>query len=180
MPRPRVRTETAVPHLILVGLMGSGKSSVGRRVAEVVGRPFVDTDQVIENREGRSIRQMFDDLGEDGFRDIESEVLRDVLADGTPSVVATGGGVVSREENRRLLAGHDVVWLRASVDTLAERLANGTSRRPLLDGDPRQRLVELDERRRDLYQDVASTIVDVDGLDLDTVVTKVCRIVGRV
>lgn len=159
--------------------MGSGKSSVGRRVAETMGRPFVDTDHLIEEREGRSVRQIFAEVGEDGFRDVEAQVLSEVLASEVPSVIATGGGVVCREANRVLLDSHRVVWLRASVDTLAERLVNGASRRPLLDGDPRQRLIELDDRRRDLYRDVASAIVDVDGLDTDSVVTRVCQVLER-
>lgn len=157
-------------HLVLVGLMGSGKSSVGRRVAEALGRAFVDTDHLIEQREGRSIRDIFADVGEVGFRDIETDALTEVLASSVASVVATGGGIVVRETNRRLLAPHVVVWLRASVDTLEARLASGASRRPLLDGDVRRRLVELDRERRHLYGAVASVIVDVDDLALTDVV----------
>lgn len=160
-------------HLVLVGLMGSGKSSVGRRVAEAIGRSFVDTDQLVEQREGRSIRDIFADVGEFGFRDIESTVLAEVLASPVSSVVATGGGIVVRESNRRLLDPHLVVWLRASVDTLATRLVSGASRRPLLDGDVRRRLVDLDQERRPLYGAVASIIVDVDDLALPEVVQAV-------
>lgn len=165
-------------HLILVGLTGSGKSTIGRRLADVLGREFVDTDQLIESGSGRTIRQIFDTDGEDTFRDLESSTLADVLASSTPLVVATGGGIVIRDENRRLMHGHDVIWLRASLDTLVGRLGNSRSRRPLLDGDLRRRLVELDDQRRDLYRDVASSVMDVDGLDLDRIVTDLQAAVG--
>lgn len=165
-------------HLVLVGLMGSGKSSVGRRLADALGRPFVDTDHRIERREGRTIRDIFASDGEEAFRDIEATVLVDVLSSTEPAVIATGGGIVTRSDNRdRLAEGRDagarVVWLRASVDTLAARLTAGASRRPLLDGDVRERLTELDERRRDLYGAVASEVVDVDDRTLDDVVSAV-------
>ena len=165
-------------HLVLVGLMGSGKSSVGRRVAVALGRPFVDTDHRIERREGRTIRDIFATDGEEAFREVESSVLADVLSSNEPTVIATGGGIVVRSDNRdRLAEGRDngvhVVWLRATIDTLAARLTAGASRRPLLDGDVRERLSELDERRRELYGAVASEIVDVDDRSLDDVVSAV-------
>lgn len=165
-------------HLVLVGLMGSGKSSVGRRVADRLKRPFVDTDTRIERRAGRTIREIFATDGEDAFRDIEAEVLAEMLSAPEPTVIATGGGIVTRAPNRDLLATHQVVWLRASVDTLSIRVASGASRRPLLDGDPRSRLVELDETRRDLYRAVASEIVDVDDRSLDEVVEVVLTATG--
>jgi shikimate kinase len=178
MPRRRDRSDMSADHLVLVGLMGSGKSSVGRRVADALGRPFVDTDQRVERREGRTIRDIFATDGEAVFRDIESSVLVDVLSSTEPAVIATGGGIVTRSDNRDLLAegrdsGVHVVWLRATVDTLAARLAAGASRRPLLDGDVRGHLTELDERRRDLYGAVASEVVDVDDRTLDDVVSAV-------
>lgn len=165
-------------HLVLVGLMGSGKSSVGRRIADRLKRPFVDTDTRIERQDGRTIREIFTTDGEDGFRELETSVLADALSAPDPSVIATGGGIVMRERNRDLLAAHQVVWLRASVDTLSTRVASGAARRPLLDGDVRARLVQLDETRRDLYRAVASQIVDVDDRSLDAVVDDVLTATG--
>ena len=153
--------------------MGSGKSSVGRRIAERSKRPFVDTDTRIERRAGRTIREIFATDGEDAFRDLETDVLTEALGAPESSVIATGGGIVIRERNRDLLATQQVVWLRASVETLSLRVASGASRRPLLDGDVRGRLVELDETRRDLYRAVASEVVDVDDRSLDEVVDDV-------
>ena len=153
--------------------MGSGKSSVGRRIAERSKRPFVDTDTRIERRAGRTIREIFATDGEDAFRDLETDVLTEALGAPESSVIATGGGIVIRERNRDLLATQQVVWLRASVETLSLRVASGASRRPLLDGDVRGRLVELDGTRRDLYRAVASEVVDVDDRSLDEVVDDV-------
>ena len=153
--------------------MGSGKSSVGRRIAERSKRPFVDTDTRIERRAGRTIREIFATDGEEAFRDLETDVLTEALGAPESSVIATGGGIVIRERNRDLLATQQVVWLRASVETLSLRVASGASRRPLLDGDVRGRLVELDETRRDLYRAVASEVVDVDDRSLDEVVDDV-------
>lgn len=156
-------------HLVLVGLMGSGKSSVGRRVAESSHRAFVDTDQRIEKIAGQSVRDIFSNRGEEEFRRMESEVLREVLSTTEPTVIATGGGVVLSEPNRNLLATHHVVWLRASIDTLATRLVHTAARRPLLDGDVRERLAALERDRSELYRVVSSKIVDVDDLELDEV-----------
>lgn len=178
-------TGSSTVHIVLVGLMGSGKSSVGRRVADHLQRPFVDTDAHIERRAGRTIREIFATDGEGAFRDLETAVLTEVLCASEATVIATGGGIVTREINRDLLtrdrtdessAPPRVVWLRASVDTLTSRLRSGAARRPLLDGDVRGRLLELDEERRDLYRAVASEIVDVDDRSLDEVVDEVLTV----
>lgn len=166
-------------HLVLVGLMGSGKSSVGRRVAETSHRSFVDTDHRIEKIAGLSIRDIFSNHGESEFRRMESDVLRDVLSSATPTVVATGGGVVLSEVNRDLLGGHHVIWLRATIDTLATRLVHTASRRPLLDGDVRERLLALERDRSNLYRVVSSRIVDVDDLEVDEVASLVLAAEAR-
>lgn len=159
-------------HVVLVGLMGTGKSTVGRKVARALGRDFVDADSEFEVRQGRSIRDFFDQFGEEEFRMIESQVLSDLLSTERPLVVATGGGVVLSEANRNLLrsAGH-VVWLRASVETLVKRLSTtrGLAKRPLLDGDVEDRLRTMERDRADLYQSVADATIDVDSRTADAV-----------
>ncbi len=168
-------------HVVLVGLMGTGKTTVGKRVARELGRRFVDSDAEIEGLHGRSVRDIFESSGEPAFRKIESELLEQLLASDVAVVLATGGGVVLAERNRRLLKQtRHVVWLRAEVGTLESRLraTKGLARRPLLDGDLRQRLEVLSYERGDLYREVATSIIDVDGLDSDQVCDLVLDRVG--
>jgi shikimate kinase len=160
-------------HLALVGLMGAGKSTVGRRLASAWGRAFVDLDDAIVAAAGRPIPELFAAEGEAGFRDRETAALRAALAEPTPLVVATGGGVVLREENRALLGERAVVvWLDAEVDALAARVGDGTGR-PLLADAPAERLRSLATARRPLYEAVADLRVDTSGLGPDEVVTAV-------
>ncbi len=126
----------AGPHLFLVGMMGSGKSTVGRLCAAALDRPFVDLDAEVERLGGRSIADLFAAEGEDGFRRRESEALAGVAASGVPSVVACGGGVVLDAPNRgRLRSAGVVVWLDAPPPALAARLGRGEGR-PLLGAAP--------------------------------------------
>lgn len=160
-------------HLALVGLMGAGKSTVGRRLAAAWGRDFVDLDDAVVAAAGRSIPELFAAEGEDGFRDRESAALRAALAGSAPVVVATGGGVVLRDENRALLADEAVVvWLDAEVGALAARVGDGTGR-PLLADGPEERLRSLDAARRPLYEAVADLRVDTSDLGTDEVVAAV-------
>ena len=147
--------------LTLVGMPGSGKSTVGRALARRLGRRFVDTDRLIESRIGCPIRDFFAAEGEDRFRGVESAVLAEVLGDGTPTVVATGGGIVLAEGNRRLLRDKSIVlYLRVPVEELCRRVANDTQR-PLLQGsDPRERLRQLLADREPLYRAVAHFTLD--------------------
>jgi shikimate kinase len=163
-------------HLVLVGMMGTGKSTVGRIVAERLGVAFHDTDDLVEQRAGRSVRDLFRDEGEDAFRRLETEVLVDALAAEEPAVVAAAGGVVLRPENRAALAAADarVVWLCAEPETLLERVRNGMHR-PLLDDDPEGTLRRMHADREPLYREVADAIVSVDHRSIHEVVEAVLR-----
>jgi shikimate kinase len=163
-------------HLVLVGLMGVGKSTVGRALAARLGRPFVDTDAMVEARAGRSVRDIFAQQGEAAFRDLESEVLHDVLGGDEPLVVAAAGGVVLREQNRAELRrrADRVVWLRADPALLVERVRAG-GHRPLLDDDPEGTLRRLESEREPLYREVADAVVSVDGRTVHEVVEAVLR-----
>lgn len=119
-------------HIILIGMMGSGKSTIGKQLAIQLQRPFYDIDAVIEEKTQQKITDIFSVQSEDAFRMLETQSLRSVLQNPEPSVVATGGGVIRREENRQLLQHSCVVYLKASVDILAARLENETDARPLL------------------------------------------------
>jgi shikimate kinase len=159
--------------ILLVGMMGAGKSSAGRAIASRLGWPAVDTDELVQQRTGNSIAQIFAERGENGFRDEEADALAAALAADGPLVVSVGGGAVLRAGNRRLLsAGGLVVWLRAEVATLARRLG-GAESRPLLAGGPLEALPRLDAKRRSLYQEVAEVTVDVDRLTVGEVADRV-------
>lgn len=152
-------------HVVLVGMPGAGKSSVGRRLAKRLGRPFVDADEELVRRTGRSVRDWFAAEGEAAFRAAESALLVDLLAAPGASVVAAGGGVVLDPANRAALRdGATVVWLRAEVPYLLSRVVQkeGEGHRPLLDDDPEARLVALHRERTPLYAEVADVTLDVE------------------
>lgn len=150
--------------VVLVGLMGSGKTTVGRRVAKLLSRDFIDADEALEEATGRTIADIFASDGEDAFRAVELEVLDALLERPVPAVIAAGGGVVVREQARERLGRDDVtvVWLDAAPAFLASRIET-KAHRPLLAGDepPRVVLERLDELRRPLYAEVADIVVDV-------------------
>ena len=138
-------------NLYLVGMMGAGKSAVGRPLAQALGYRFLDADTALEETAGRSIPEIFAEAGEEGFRALESAVLNE-LARWHSLVVATGGGVVTRPENWGHLRQGVVIWLDAPEALLLERLQGDPTPRPLLaDPDPAERLRDLLAVRRPLY-----------------------------
>ena len=166
-------------HLALVGLMGSGKSTVGRILADRLDRRLVDTDELVESAVGTTIAELFAARGEPAFRRYELDTLTRSLTRPEPSIIATGGGVVTTTEARQALKiDADVVWLRASPESLAARL-HGDDTRPLIgDRDPLQVLSDLHEHRAPLYAEVADVIVDVDGLAPVEVADRVLEMLG--
>jgi shikimate kinase len=159
----------------LVGMPGSGKSTVGRQVARHLGLSFVDTDHLIEQRIGCSIREYFELHGEPAFRDVEAQVLADVMAASDAGVVATGGGVVLHEANREALhRGSTVFYLRSTPEDLARRLRHDTHR-PLLQGggDPLRRLRALYAERDPLYRRTAHFVVETGRPSVHTLVNMV-------
>ena len=148
-------------HVVLVGLSGTGKTSVGRRIAALLERAFVDVDDEIEERTGRTIRGIFAE-GEPAFREIEAKVMADLLGATEPTVIASGGGAVVTESTRRLLQQPEVfvVWLTATPAFLASRTTK-KPHRPLLDDDPIGTLTRLSEERCGWYAEVADIRFDV-------------------
>jgi shikimate kinase len=147
--------------ITLIGMPGCGKSTIGRQLARMRQLPFLDADHEVERIIGCSIREFFDREGEEAFRDIEQRVIGELMAGSTPNVVATGGGAVLREANRRALrAGATVVYLRTQPDDLARRLSRDTHRPLLQVADPRQRLRDLFAVRDPLYRETAHLVVD--------------------
>ncbi|MEV4935467.1 shikimate kinase [Sphingobium sp. LMA1-1-1.1] len=137
--------------IVLVGMMGVGKSTVGRRLAARLGLGFVDADEEIEKAAGMTITEMFERYGEDYFRDGERRVIARLM-DGEPKVIATGGGAFMQEETRALILDHALaIWLNADIDTLVDRVSRREGR-PLLKGkDPRVVLTELAAIRNPVY-----------------------------
>jgi len=162
--------------IFLVGMMGAGKTSVGRVLAKRLQKSFYDSDQVIEDRTGVKIPVIFEIEGEAGFRVRESAVI-DELTALRDIVLATGGGAVLSERNReRLKTTGTVVYLRASVRDLLNRTRHDKNR-PLLQGvDPRARLTELYEKRDPLYREVAHLIVDTGNQSLTSLVNRLCQL----
>jgi len=164
--------------VVLVGFMGSGKSSVGRALARRFGAPFVDVDERIESAAGCRVRDLFGREGEPAFRVREKTALRDVLSV-KGCVIATGGGAFSDEENRALLRSYaPVVYLEAAVETLLARLA-GDLGRPLLRGGDREAVVrELLSRREPGYR-TADVTVRTDGRTVKEVAGQVADWIDR-
>lgn len=156
--------------------MGSGKTSVGRRVAVRLGRPFLDSDAHVESLTGRTVREIFEHDGEPAFRLLEAEALADALASSPPAVIAAAGGVVLDPGNRRRLSsGATVIWLRAEPAVLARRVRPG-DHRPLLGDDPLVALERMQQERRALYEEVADHAVEVGDRPLHQVVEEVLAV----
>jgi shikimate kinase len=158
-PDPALRERT----IALVGLMGAGKSSVGRRLAHALGLPFRDADEEVERAAGRSVAEIFAQLGETAFRDGERRVIARLL-DEPPHVLATGGGAFMNPETRTLIAGKAIsVWLRADVEVLIRRVARKNDR-PLLHGrDPREVLEALARERYPIYARADLSVESVES-----------------
>jgi shikimate kinase len=155
--------------------MGSGKTTVGKRIAQELGYAFVDSDDVVASTAGKSVREIFAQDGEAVFRQCESEAIKSVLADRQSAVVlATGGGAVISSDNRSLISeqASTVVWLDASVEDLVVRTKSGATR-PLLDGDAATTLQSLSSQRSAWYDEVATVRIDTRGKS----VAKVCSAV---
>jgi shikimate kinase len=162
----------SVSHLILIGLMGAGKTCIGRRLAANLELPFLDVDERIVTAAGRSIPEIFAEEGEDGFRRLETEVLKKII--GEKAVIATGGGAVLSGENRDLIRAHPpVIWLDASPATLARRIGRN-SNRPLMAGvNPLEKARELADIRNPLYAQCADFHLRTDRMSKQAAVDAI-------
>jgi shikimate kinase len=173
MPSDTVQAASIFPgNIFLVGLMGAGKTSVGRLLAKRFNKRFLDCDLEIERRTGVKVALIFEIEGEAGFRTRESAMLRELT--GLDDVVlATGGGAVLREENRQMLKQNGtVIYLRASLDDLWHRTRHDRNRPLLQTADPRTKLEELFRLRDPLYQEVATLIVETGNQSLRALAQK--------
>ena len=148
--------------IVLVGLMGAGKTSIGRNVAAMLGLSFVDSDHEIENVSRMTVPELFEAYGEPEFRMLEQRVIARILETG-PQVLSTGGGAYMNEQTRAVIAGNGVsVWLNADLDLLMERVSKKQNRPLLRDPDPRGVLRRLMDERYPVYALADATVVTRD------------------
>jgi shikimate kinase len=167
-----LRAALGVRSLVMVGLMGCGKSSVGRRLAMRLGVPFVDTDDEIERVAGKSINDIFADWGEAEFRNGERRVISRLLGEG-PQVLATGGGAFINPETRANIKSHGIsIWLRAELPVLMRRVAKRDTRPLLKAGDPEAVMRGLMEARYPIYAE-ADILVESRDVAHEVIVTDV-------
>ncbi|HUR17408.1 MAG TPA: shikimate kinase [Acidimicrobiales bacterium] len=161
--------------VLLIGMMGAGKTTAGRFLAERIGSRYVDSDEEVERNTGRTVPEIFAGEGEAVFRSEESRALSEAVASEGPLVVSVAGGAVLDPVNRDLIrSAGSVVWLRAPVRVLAGRVGAGLGR-PLLDDEPTGALARLYEERRPLYEELADIVVDVEELTPEEVVEEILR-----
>lgn len=161
-------------HLVLTGMMGAGKSVVGRECARVLDRPFVDTDALVEEQAGKPVPAIFAEDGEEAFRAHERSVIAEVAAREEPSVLAVGGGAVLDPDNASALREAGLVaWLTATSSTLAQRVGPDHDRPLLEGGDRAERLEALLRERTPVYAEVADVTVETEGRTVGEVVAEV-------
>jgi len=157
--------------LVLVGVPGAGKSTVGKLLAGMLDIPFVDSDEAVEARAGKSVSDIFINDGEPAFRDLEIATIADELkADSV--VLSLGGGALGSEETRERLKGHTVIWLQTTLSHAVTRVGMNRNR-PLLLGNVRGQLSELMTAREPIYREAASIVIDTSELTPDEVATAI-------
>lgn len=162
-------------NIILIGFMGCGKTSVGKRLSKKISFCFKDTDQLIEEKAGKTISEIFADEGEKAFRNMETECLKNLIAcKESGMVLSVGGGLPMREENRGLLRKlGNVIYLKASGETVYNRVKHDT-KRPLLQGNnPRGRILDLMAARKGFYEDAAEYTVSVDNKTFTQIIEEI-------
>ncbi|MHB8296366.1 MAG: shikimate kinase [Acidimicrobiales bacterium] len=160
-------------HVMLIGMMGAGKSTIGRELAERLGWGYRDSDEQVQVSTGHTVPEIFAARGEAAFRAEEAKALAQAVTSDVPTVISVAGGAVLDPDNRRVIRGAGrVVWLRARVETLAARVGSGDGR-PLLGDDPLGALRRLERDRRPVYAELADITVDVDDRQPGAVVDAV-------
>lgn len=169
--------------IILIGYRCTGKTSVGKLIAERLGLPFYDTDELIQKHVGKTIREIVAEKGWDAFRAAEKAIIKQLPSIGD-AVIAVGGGAVMEVENREVL--HDkgfCVWLIADEKTIVERMRNdkasAAQRPPLSDEGMGRETTKILEARRPIYQELADCTVDTAGKEIDVIVDEVCAFLDR-
>lgn len=164
-------------HIIITGFMGSGKTTVARALAHIMGRDLLDLDQAIAQQEGRSAKEIIEQDGEPSFREIETRTLGELLANGLPSVIALGGGAWTLEQNRQLIDESDgtTVWLDAPFDLCWERILSSGGERPLARDERQARMLYAE--RRPLYA-LAQVRVLIEDKATDNIAAEIAHALG--
>lgn len=166
--------ESKRKNIILVGFMGSGKTSVGIKLSYKLRMPVEDTDKLIEKQQRRTISEIFATDGEDAFRQMETKLLEEIAQKNYGRILSVGGGTVVREVNRKLVKQcGTVIYLRAQAETIYERLKGDTTRPLLMCEDPLSRIKAMLSDRASAYEESADIIVDVDGKSMETLVAEI-------
>lgn len=161
-------------NIILIGYMGSGKSTVGRKAAKALEYQFLDTDALIEQEDGRTIAKLFEEKGEDYFRKKETETIRRLLTEKKGRIIATGGGLPMKEENAGLLKQlGTVVYLKAETDTLLNRLSGDTARPLLQEGDLREKIETMLAVRGPVYERCADVVLQTDTMSFYEIICEI-------
>lgn len=159
--------------VLLIGMMGAGKSTTGKLLSERLGWPYLDSDDEIERQTGKTVPEIWKAEGEPAFRAEEARVLAQACTTDGPSVVSVAGGAILDPDNRaRIRRAGLIVWLRADVSTLARRVGAGAGR-PLLEGGAAQALARLYEQRAPIYSELADLVFDVDRMAPPQVVDEI-------
>lgn len=163
-------------NIILIGFMGSGKTTLGKWISRYAHMNFLDTDEYIEKQQNCSIKQIFATEGEQAFRDMETQVLRELIADVHHTVIAVGGGLPVREENRKLLRNLGTTYyLQTSVDELVHRLLGDATRPLLAGGNVKDKIENLMSAREFLYKEAADQIISTDHKTFSEIYGIMCK-----
>jgi len=161
--------------LVLIGFMGVGKTSVGKKLAKKLDFKFIDTDYEIEKLENKTISQIFEDYGEEYFRTLETRVLKNSLKEKN-IIISTGGGIITNKENYEILKNEkNVIFLDASVETIISHLYNEINKRPLLKNSKNlsDKIEELLSIRYEKYKEVSDILIKVDNKNIDEVISQI-------
>lgn len=158
-------------HIILIGFMGTGKTTVGHKLAEHLNCSFFDIDEKIIETEGSSINDIFSEKGEEYFRVVETRILNNIV-NNPPSIIATGGGIILSPINREIITTQHVVLLEASTDEIYRRIANSTER-PLIKGSIKDKIETLLMERAELYKSLADTPIITDNKSVEQITEEI-------